>query len=48
MSSEEMYKIGVLMGQVMEKLAQIERKFDSLQDLLDEEYDDEDEDDEES
>ena len=45
MTSEEMYEIGVLMGQVMEKLAQIERKFDTLQDLLDEE-DDEDEDEE--
>lgn len=42
MTSEEMYEIGVLMGQVMEKLAQIDKKFDTLQDLLDEE-DDEDE-----
>lgn len=46
MSGEEMYEIGVLMGQVMEKLAQIEKKFDSLQDLLDQEEDDEDEDEE--
>lgn len=46
MSGEQMYEIGVLMGQVMEKLAQIERKFDSLQDLLDQEEDDEDEDEE--
>lgn len=46
MSGEQMYEIGVLMGQVMEKLAQIERKFDSLQDLLDEEDEDEDEDEE--
>jgi len=36
MNGDQMYEIGVLMGQVMEKLTQIEKKFDSLQDLLDE------------
>jgi len=41
MSGAQMYEIGLLMGQVMEKLARIEEKFDSLEDLLDEDEDDE-------